>query len=145
MAGRSAQNARHEAEAANAASQAERARLRALREDVERDLAAAGPAPQLPSYDDMRTEFLGQQSAQLLAYAKTVKRADGTTMHEAFEKWAREKHAKLTRQGQPVGKYETWRDRTTATQKKLTMSELNDAPVTSQQNRSRTGDHGLGA
>lgn len=124
-----AQNARHEAEAASAAAQAERARLRALREDVERDLAAAGPAPQPPSYEDMRAEFLGQQSAQLTAYAKTVKRSDGTTMHEAFEDWAREKHAKLTRQGQPVGKYETWRDRTTAAQKKLTMAQLNDAPA----------------
>lgn len=136
-----AQNAQREAEAASAAAQAERARLRALREDVERDLAAAGPAPQPPSYDDMRAEFLGEQSAQLTAYAKTVKRSDGTTMHDAFEDWARQKHAKLTRQGQPVGRYETWRDRTTAAQKRLTMSQLNDAPVSAPR---RDRGHGFG-
>ncbi len=136
-----AQNARHEAEAAGAAAQAERARLRALREDVERDLTAAGPAPQPPSYDNMRAEFLGQQSAQLTAFAKTVKRSDGTTMYEAFEEYARKKHAKLTRQGQPVGRYETWRDRTTAAQKKLTVAQLNDAPVSAPR---RDRGHGFG-
>lgn len=124
-----AQNAQRETEALNAAKRAEIARLRALRENVERDLAAAGPAPQPPSYDDMRAEFLGQQSAQLTAFAKSRKRPDGTTMLNDFEDWAREKHAKLARQSQPVGKYETWRDRTTAAQKRLTMAQLNDAPT----------------
>lgn len=122
-----AQNERREVEALNAAQRAEIARLRALREDVERDLAAAGPAPQPPSYDDMRAEFLGQQSAQLTAFAKSRKRPDGTTMLDDFEDWAREKHAKLARQSQPVGKYETWRDRTTAAQKRLTMAQLNES------------------
>lgn len=122
-----AQNERREVEALNAAQRAEIARLRALREDVERDLAAAGPAPQPPSYDDMRAEFLGEQSAQLTAFAKSRKRPDGSTMLDDFEDWARAKHAKLTRQRQPVGKYETWRDRTTAAQKKLTMAQLNES------------------
>lgn len=52
----------------------------------------------------MRAEFLGEQSAQLTAFAKTVERSDGTTMYDAFEDWARQKHAKLTRQDEPVGK-----------------------------------------
>lgn len=124
-----AQNARHEAEADSAAAQAERARLRALREDVERDLAAAGPAPQPPSYDDIRPEFLGQQPAVMTKYLKRMRRKDGTTMLDDFERFASEEYEKLKRQGQPVGKYETWRDRTTAAQKKLTMSQLNDAPA----------------
>ena len=132
-----AQNARHEAEAASAAAQAERARLRALREDVERDLAAAGPAPQPPSYDDMRTEFLGQQSAVMTKYLKRMRSKDGSTMFDDFERFSREEHAKLTRQGQPVGRYETWRDRTVTAQKKLTLSQLNDAPVSAQQTQNR--------
>ncbi|PRI12128.1 hypothetical protein B4915_03480 [Leucobacter massiliensis] len=136
-----AQNERREAESLNAAKRAEIARLRALREDVERDLAAAGPAPQPPSYDDMRAEFLGEQSAQLTAFAKSRKRPDGTTMLDDFEDWARAKHAKLTRQGQPVGRYETWRDRTAAAQKRLTMAQLNDAPMRASE---RDRGHGYG-
>ncbi len=124
-----AQNELRETEALNAAQRAEIARLRALREDVERDLAAAGPAPQAPSYDDMRAEFLGEQSAVMTKYLKRMRSKDGTPMLDDFERFAREEHAKLTRQGQPVGRYETWRDRTTAAQKKLTMAQLNDASV----------------
>lgn len=132
-----AQNERREAESLNAAQRAEIARLRALREDVERDLAAAGPAPQPPSYDDMRTEFLGQQSAVMTKYLKRMRSKDGSTMFDDFERFSREEHAKLTRQGQPVGRYETWRDRTVTAQKKLTLSQLNDAPVSAQQTQNR--------
>lgn len=137
-----AQNAQRETEAASAAAQAEIARLSALCEDVERDLAAAGPALQPPSYDDVRAEFLGDQSAQLTAFAKSVKRPDGTTMHDAFEDWARQKHARLARQGQPVGRYETWRDRTAAAQKRLTLAQLNDAPPVTSPQREQGRDYG---
>lgn len=136
-----AQNERREAESLNAAQRAEIARLRALREDVERDLAAAGPAPQPPSYDDMRAEFLGEQSAVMTKYLKRMRRNDGTTMFDDFERFAREEHAKLTRQGQPVGRYETWRDRTAAAQKRLTMAQLNDAPMRASE---RDRGHGYG-
>lgn len=124
-----AQNERREAESLNAAERAEIARLRALREDVERDLTAAGPAPQQPSYEDIRGEFLGEQSGVMTKYLKRMRSKDGTTMFDDFERFAREEHAKLTRQGQPVGRYETWRDRTAAAQKRLTMAQLNDAPT----------------
>lgn len=77
----------------------------------------------------MRAEFLGPQSAQLTAFAKSRKRPDGSTMLDDFEDWARKKHTRLTRQSQPVGKYEDWRDRTAAAQKKLTTSQVNDAPA----------------
>ena len=136
-----AQDERREAEALNAAQRVEIAHLRALREDVERDLAAAGPAPQPPSYDDMRAELLGEQSAVMTKYLKRMRRNDGTTMFDDFERFAREEHAKLTRQRQPVGKYETWRDRTAAAQKKLTMSQVNDAPESPSQ-REQGRDYG---
>lgn len=136
-----AQDERREAEALNAAQRVEIAHLRALREDVERDLAAAGPAPQPPSYDDMRAELLGEQSAVMTKYLKRMRRNDGTTMFDDFERFAREEHAKLTRQRQPVGKYEIWRDRTAAAQKKLTMSQVNDAPESPSQ-REQGRDYG---
>lgn len=111
-----AAQAREEAESAAADARAESARLRALREAVERDLAEAGPPPQSPGYDDMRADFLREQPAQMTRFLKKIPLKDGRTMFDKFEDSARAEHARLQRRGDPVPSYEMWRDRTVAAQ-----------------------------
>lgn len=108
-----------DAETARDAAQTQSARLQALAEDIKSDLAEAGQMPQMPSYDDMRNDILGEQSAVMTKYLKQMRRKDGTTMFDDFERYAREEHMKAKGKLGWSPDYDLWRDRTVEARGKI--------------------------
>lgn len=120
-----AEQLRADAEEYRRIQRAEATRLRALRQSVEDDRAAAGTKPEVPSYDDLRKEILAAQSHLMTRFLKETKLKDGSTLFDAFERYARDKFVGYqSRNTDALGRYggldfDRWINRTVAAQTKL--------------------------
>lgn len=132
-----AEQARTDAEESRRLARAQVARLRAQYDEIEVALEGVGPAPQPPTYEEMRADILGAQSAVMTRFLKGMKLRDGMTLFDRFEQHAEiefKKHQQLhsdalgTYRGQS---FEKWKERTVSVQAKLTRAlahEIDAAP-----------------
>ena len=124
-----ARQARVDAEAAKTDARRREARLHSLSVEMDRQLQQAGPAPQPPSCDDLRNELLASQSSVMTQFLRSRRRADGRTLFDEFETYAKAEFAKQQRNADPLApsagaRFENWRERTIAAQRKLDRANL---------------------
>jgi len=115
----------------------ERDSLRRLERQVERELEARGPLPELPKYEDIEREVVGAQSDVAMRFIRGLQAKDGSyVLRDRFETYCRQQYGRFAAEwkGKAVTPQE-WSQQTKASQDKIRramMPSLHSAPEPAQ-------------
>ena len=105
------------------AVRAEVVRLRALTAELEADLAARGPRPELPSGEAVLKLAVDGMSSQLRTHLREVK-FKGQPLMDVLEERMRRTYDIAAARGTHMPTYDAWRSRTVEMQRKITLAEV---------------------